>query len=170
MTERDPMILLRAAPYEINGRPRQGKMHAIREGERTYCGNEYQYTGGEILEGARGEVTCKQCLRSLDSQDKADRWHAEFEERVSEQQEEERKWWVWYSAYLETPEWAERRRLVLQRARGLCEGCRSAPAAHVHHLTYEHAGDELLFELVALCLACHQKAHPDKEIAPPERA
>lgn len=156
--------LLRAAPYVYNGRSHLGKMHAIREGERTFCGNEYQYTGGEILEGDRCEVTCKQCTRSLDSQDRAEQWRAESAQRVAEREQDERKWWEWYSDYLATPEWAKRRQLVLGRAQGLCEGCRSAAPVHVHHLTYDHAGDELLYELVALCRECHQKAHPEKEI------
>lgn len=162
------MKLLRAAPYTFNGRAHQGKMHAIREGERTFCGNEYQYTGGEILDGDRSEVTCKLCVRSMDAQDSyqesREKWQAEAVQRAAEQEQENREWWEWYSAYLETPAWAKRRKFVLQRAQGLCEGCRSAAPVHVHHLTYRHVGDELLYELVALCTGCHQRAHPDKEI------
>ena len=156
--------LLRAAPYVINGAPRPGKMHAIREGERTYCGNEYQYTGGDILQGSRSEVTCKLCLRSLDSEERYQEEREKWQARSAEKEQEDREWWEWYSAYLATPEWAKRRQLVLQRAQGLCEGCRSATPIHVHHLTYEHAGDELLYELVALCRRCHQRAHPEKVI------
>jgi 5-methylcytosine-specific restriction endonuclease McrA len=158
------MQLLRAAPYAFNGRAHQGKMHAIRENDRTYCGQEYQYTGGEILEGDRSEVTCKQCTRSLDSQDRTEQWRAEYAQRATEQEQQNREWWDWYSSYLKTPEWAKRRQLVFQRAQGRCEGCLSAAPVHVHHLSYAHAGDELLYELVALCTPCHQKAHPDKEI------
>jgi len=158
------MQLLRAAPYMVNGRSHPGKMHAIREGGRTYCGNEYTYTGGEILGGSRSEVTCKLCLRSLDSEDRTEQWRAEYAQRAAERERQDREWWEWYSAYLKTPEWAKRRQLVFQRARGLCEGCRSAAPVHVHHLSYERAGDELLYELVALCTACHQRAHPEKEI------
>ena len=51
-------------------------------------------------------------------------------------------------------EWA-----VLQRAGHICQGCLSAKAEVVHHLTYDHVGDELLYELVALCRACHDRAH-----------
>ena len=162
------MQLLRAAPYEFRGRVCQGKMHAIREGERTYCGYEYQHIGGEILEGSRDEVTCKPCCRSLDSQERwqesREKYQAENAQRLAEQERENQEWWDWYSAYLKTPAWAKRRQLVLQRAQGLCEGCRSAVPIHAHHRTYAHVGDELLYELVALCGACHQKAHPNKEI------
>ena len=39
----------------------------------------------------------------------------------------------------------------------MCEGCGVRRAAQVHHLTYEHVGDELLFELVAVCGQCHDR-------------
>lgn len=74
------------------------------------------------------------------------------------------EWWDRYNAYLETPEWMERRRLVLERAKGCCEGCRKRAPNHVHHLTYEHVTQEFLFELVALCESCHGRAHPDKDL------
>lgn len=66
----------------------------------------------------------------------------------------------WYRGeYLVSAEWAERRSLVLHRAGGICEGCRSRKASVVHHLNYDHVGNELLFELVALCRACHDRCH-----------
>jgi 5-methylcytosine-specific restriction endonuclease McrA len=64
-----------------------------------------------------------------------------------------------YMAYLQSREWRERRRLVLQRARGFCERCRKAQATQVHHLTYEHVGNEFLKELVAVCCRCHKRFH-----------
>ncbi len=71
-------------------------------------------------------------------------------------------WWEKYNAYLATEEWAERRRRVIDRCGGTCEGCRNRPVEHVHHLTYDHVGNELLFELVGLCLRCHRVAHGGK--------
>ena len=72
--------------------------------------------------------------------------------------------WSDYQRYLQSPEWAGRRSLVLKRADGVCEGCRLAPPTVVHHLTYDHVGRELLFELVALCDVCHQVCHGDKKL------
>lgn len=94
-------------------------------------------------------------------------WYARKSEDLQQRREsaehaENEKWWRWYNQYLTTPQWQQKRRLVFLRAGGLCEGCRSVPAAQVHHLTYERAGDELLFDLVAVCRDCHQRAHPDK--------
>jgi 5-methylcytosine-specific restriction endonuclease McrA len=70
------------------------------------------------------------------------------------------EWWRVYGDYLGSPEWEERRRLVLDRAGGACEGCRCARATQVHHKTYRHVGAEFLWELVAICNDCHQRLHP----------
>ena len=71
----------------------------------------------------------------------------------------------WYQEYLLTPEWAEKRRLVLQRCDHVCEGCRSANATEVHHLAYTNVGHEFLFELVGLCHNCHDSIHNPAEQA-----
>lgn len=68
-----------------------------------------------------------------------------------------------HAAYLQSPEWREKRRLVLDRAKGMCDGCRVNRATQVHHLTYRHWGRELLFELVALCDGCHALCHEDRQ-------
>lgn len=78
--------------------------------------------------------------------------------------EESAEWWQWYDAYLKTPEWKRRRLAVMRRARNLCEGCGTNRAVHVHHLTYERAGNEMLFDLVAVCVGCHQRLHPDRAL------
>ena len=58
--------------------------------------------------------------------------------------------------------WKKKRGKVLERASGICEGCLEKPATQVHHLSYEHVGDEYLFELVAVCDACHDNLHSQK--------
>ena len=80
----------------------------------------------------------------------------EFEQK---KESDRKKFFEWYNEYLLTPEWKQRRSLVMRRANGICEGCLSENAIHVHHTNYTHVGDELLFDLVALCEACHSKAH-----------
>ena len=64
-----------------------------------------------------------------------------------------------YDVYLASDAWKQKRQKVLARAGNVCEGCRDALPTEVHHLSYEHVGDELLFQLVALCHSCHQKIH-----------
>lgn len=74
---------------------------------------------------------------------------------------ERQAWFAEHDAYLQSNEWKKRRRLVMERAGGICEGCRSAKAVHVHHLTYAHWKRELLWELVAVCVPCHEAAHDE---------
>jgi hypothetical protein len=64
-----------------------------------------------------------------------------------------------YREYIQSKEWKEKAKLVRRRARGLCEGCLTERATQVHHLTYDNLGNELLFELVALCGECHNRIH-----------
>lgn len=67
-----------------------------------------------------------------------------------------------YTTHLQSEKWARTRRLVLLRANHRCEKCGEATARQVHHLTYEHLGDEPLEDLVAVCIPCHQAIHnPD---------
>lgn len=66
----------------------------------------------------------------------------------------------WYHWYLKTDEWDKRRRAVLKRARYTCEGCgRTDKPLQVHHETYEHVGNEFLWELQAVCDGCHERRH-----------
>ena len=81
------------------------------------------------------------------------------EKRRKEEQRAYSEWLRYYNAYLRTDEWKQKRRLVILRAQGICEGCRCERASEVHHLTYDHVGEEFLFELVALCDACHKRFH-----------
>jgi ribosomal protein S27AE len=64
-------------------------------------------------------------------------------------------WWAEYSAYLLTPEWRQRRERVLKRDNYQCQACLNAFATEVHHLNYDHVGNEPLFDLVAICKPCH---------------
>lgn len=74
-----------------------------------------------------------------------------------ERDQEQTAWWSEYSAYLESGDWQERRRMVLERDNYVCQACRKARATHAHHLSYDHIGAEPLFELVAICRDCHER-------------
>jgi 5-methylcytosine-specific restriction endonuclease McrA len=64
-----------------------------------------------------------------------------------------------YQSYLNSSEWFALRLKVLARCNYMCEGCRSKPAEHVHHLTYAHIYNEFLWELVGVCNGCHKRVH-----------
>lgn len=78
------------------------------------------------------------------------------------------EWRAVYHRYLASADWQSVRQRVLWRSRGTCEGCLEAPATEVHHQTYAHVGDELLFELVAICRPCHERLHPSSSTGYPE--
>lgn len=59
-----------------------------------------------------------------------------------------------YIEYIKSPEWKEKRRLILVRDKYECQICKSK-AIDVHHLTYAHFKEEYDFELISLCKTCH---------------
>ena len=157
------------APYEVmilhadRHQFGAGKIHVF-DGERTLCGRTPEQCPGRIEPGNLDHITCLLCVRSLEAERHRVEQEREYARRNAEYEarraRDDREWREWYDLYLRSPEWAERRRLVLERASGRCEGCRKRGATQVHHLTYTHVGNELLFELVAICRSCHERIHP----------
>jgi 5-methylcytosine-specific restriction endonuclease McrA len=84
------------------------------------------------------------------------------QQRQKESDQKRAQWFAEYTEYLLTPAWRAKRDAVLTRDRKTCLGC-GAPATQVHHLTYEHVGNELLWELVSICNACHKRVHDDHD-------
>lgn len=84
------------------------------------------------------------------------------EMRAGLRQEQKAEWFEEHNAYLLTPKWRAKRAAVLKRSGGMCEGCAEKYASQVHHLTYVHWKDELLWELVAVCDECHERAHAER--------
>lgn len=82
-------------------------------------------------------------------------------EKILEEHKE--KFWQGYDSYLSSDKWKLKREAVINRANGICEGCGKESASEVHHLSYEHVGDEFLFELVAICAVCHERIHPEDD-------
>lgn len=95
-----------------------------------------------------------------------ERWYQQFQQTIeTAKASTDKDWWTRYEAHLQSPKWASIRARVIARAGGLCEGCREREGYQVHHLTYTHLGDELLYELVLLCDGCHERAHEHTEDA-----
>ena len=64
-----------------------------------------------------------------------------------------------YTQYLRLDEYGRRRRPVLKRASRVCEGCRRPARLQIHHLHYQTIWKETPDDLVAVCSACHDRAH-----------
>lgn len=69
-----------------------------------------------------------------------------------------------YDAYMCSDKWSFIRQKRLAHDNWLCQGCLEAVAEHVHHLTYERFGNELMCDLVSLCIDCHQICHPHRDL------
>ena len=65
------------------------------------------------------------------------------------------EWFKQHNEYLQTDQWKAIRLKVLKRDNNLCQGCLEATATEVHHLTYAHWKNELMFELLSVCYDCH---------------
>lgn len=100
-----------------------------------------------------------------------DRWYREHAYAAAERRKLEKNgafhvdddWRARYNAHIRSPRWARIKALVHERAGRICEGCRANPSWEIHHRTYEHLGDEFIFELVALCVGCHERFHQEIE-------
>ena len=70
-----------------------------------------------------------------------------------------------YDKYLESEHWQAIREHVLAQqvemhGHKFCVQCSGTSAElHVHHLTYERLGKELLSDLTIICQPCHDKLH-----------
>lgn len=97
-------------------------------------------------------------------------YHAQqAQQRLALREIERDNWLHEHDEYLNSPEWRVLRQRVFARANNLCEGCRQNRPTQVHHLSYAHWRHELLWELVAVCDDCHERAHqkPTQEAGGP---
>jgi len=164
-------LLLRAHPHAWG----PGAIHLVNEGTgRTWCGKELSTIPGDIFRAFNQEITCRSCKKSVvtwaERERQSAQWKREAEERAQQKAEEQRQWWEAYDRYLESPVWQEKRRLVLRRANGVCEGCQKADAVQVHHEFYPREclpgspkwiAQEKLFHLIAICRRCHEDLHSE---------
>ncbi|MDQ5852285.1 MAG: hypothetical protein M3380_09490 [Chloroflexota bacterium] len=94
---------------------------------------------------------------ALRQQKRREAFQRHLQEQEARQAQHQDDWWQRYNAYLDSPAWQQKRQLVLKRDAYLCQACRMNKATQVHHLTYNHLGDEPLFELVSICRPCHDR-------------
>jgi 5-methylcytosine-specific restriction endonuclease McrA len=128
---------------------------------RHQCPDCGQLFAGSIAHAQAGPNTPevdKERLRSWCDQEAA-RWRVDRLQNQRLRNERDVEWWATYNAYLESDAWWQLRPRVFKRAGGMCEGCGRLPATQVHHLTYLHVTNEFLWELVAICDACHERVH-----------
>lgn len=71
-----------------------------------------------------------------------------------------------YDEFLKTPYWKSISKYVKTVSGNRCQKCGSARRLQVHHMNYQHHGDELhhLEDLICLCKDCHLEIHNEKRI------
>lgn len=115
------------------------------------CGAIERVKTADVPRGLTPPLVDDNLRESFSRRQIADIQRRQIEVDAAKQQE----WWSWYSDYLQSPQWRALRRKVLARDKGRCQGCLEADATQVHHLTYDRVGNEMLFDLVAMCKNCH---------------
>jgi hypothetical protein len=160
--------LLRAWPHQWGS----GMIHQIDpERDQTLCGKSPGGCPGTKFDGTVKMITCKSCLRSRETRTRAVEWQEHHAQLKIAREQENRRWWNDYSAYLLSPTWRTKRESVMRRANGICEGCGHRRAAQVHHLRYPRGcwpgseqwiREEKLFDLRAICFECHDDVHSRK--------
>jgi hypothetical protein len=142
----------------------RGKIHGCTENaDRTLCGymlSEYVRGGEFVGENDGCGLTCVGCIKVMGRHERYEAERREFEEERAKRSRLQEKA---YDLYMSSPEWTDKRKAVLRRAHGICEGCGRRPAIQAHHLTYQRFGREMLFDLVAVCLECHALIHWEPE-------
>ncbi len=61
-----------------------------------------------------------------------------------------------YTSYMASEKWRDKRSLILKRDGDRCQTCLSTEDLEVHHKTYVNLGDELPEDLITLCHECHE--------------
>ena len=139
-------------------------VQCLTSGKRGSAVARNKLTDAEREEADRFKVNLEQ------SREATTRMYAEMARERRETDEQKRvDWWAAYDEYLNSAEWAGRRKAVLERDAYVCQACRQRRAVHVHHTTYRHVFREPLFDLVAVCVRCHDEITAiDREGIPKE--
>lgn len=70
----------------------------------------------------------------------------------------------YYNSYINSAHWRRFRKKAIAHYGRICSSCTQTdlPECHVHHLTYERLGHELLEDVAIMCPACHNRKHGRK--------
>lgn len=73
-----------------------------------------------------------------------------------------------YDDYIKSKHWQDKKQEYFRFHDRQCIECGSIKAIHLHHMTYEHIGNERLSELIPLCEMCHKATHSADKIVKAE--
>ncbi len=136
------------------------------------CGKLYPTSQGGFTKEQREKLPlCDLTARDNFQNKISNAWTESFQKKKVGQQKlfalRKDDWFERYSKYLQSPEWRDKRDLVLKRDNKLCQACLKSYATQVHHRSYEFVdmtGSEPAFDLIAVCGPCHDKIEEMKKI------
>jgi len=71
---------------------------------------------------------------------------------------------LYYSQYMNSERWQEKRKNILNRDKHICFDCKGV-ACMVHHLSYDHLGTSIEEDdCISLCSKCHTIRHSKEDI------
>lgn len=151
-----------AEPESCSHPSKEPRYRTISNGARV-CFWQCLVCGFSLGHVRRDEVTAREQARwTIDFDEDL---KAEGERRLSDawdrwRSQQNQLWWTEYDDYLQSDSWKARRRerLILDnfRCQAVLSGC-AVSATEVHHLSYQHLGNEPLFELISVCRSCHDQ-------------
>jgi hypothetical protein len=125
------------------------------------CNQPFQTQAKSTADQKSGIGICEACeLGRKGQREEQDRYFQRLEVRKRELAT------MPYYDYLQTPEWAERRKDAMRRAGYRCQVCNAyGVQLNVHHRTYERRGNEWNKDLITLCRTCHEIFHQNGQLA-----
>lgn len=135
------------------------------------CGKLYPKSLGGFTQTAKDAMPVADIPLKEEYQKILDRAYTESFKRKAQgraklNEDHRMDWWSQYTRYLQSPEWKNKRALVLKRDEYKCQACLEGYATQVHHKSYDFVdmkGNEPAFDLVAVCVPCHDKIEARKK-------
>jgi len=112
------------------------------------------------LEFVKSEYICEDCKQDFRRQEELKIQKKLQKQKANKAKKIEKLVEMPYEEYLLTPYWKKFAHNARKLAGYRCEKChRGNRVLHVHHLTYERRGHELLADVKVLCYQCHAAIH-----------
>ena len=120
--------------------------------------------GGLVRVVKKAELRCDpDQLAEWDEVLRLSYWRRQQDERQAQyeaqREQQSAEWRAQYDGYMNSTAWWQKRERVMARdgyqCQAVLDGRCDGRAAQVHHLSYAHLGKEPLWELMAVCVPCH---------------
>ena len=151
-------VRVKTHPYYSQGTGISHKKQCLLCGACGVLTADYPPTGVEVIDEDKSKEYENQKIIERQNQIRE-----EIEVRKARKEEEHLEWKKSYNRYLNSEVWKDKRGLILQRDKNICQSCLKRQATEVHHMTYDSynlsPGSEPAWELISICRSCHERQH-----------